>query len=165
MWGCLCTGLWVTGASGRSTQSRGSSPSTSTSPPTLTSPGPSSPTPSFTWARDTGIIPGRKAYEGNIRGGYTISSMERGLCFWPGKGKPQKRNYSGPATKAFFGSFLFSFRIAENEFWQKKIFPTIFGLKEPYLDVILYLSNQTYQPLPPQKNLKWNMFCFRLGTK
>ena len=36
-----------------------------------------------------------------------------------------------------------------------------FGLQEPYLDVILYLVNQRYQPSPPPKK-NFNKICFIL---
>ena len=44
---------------------------------------------------------------------------------------------------------------------RKKI-PHIFGLKEPYLNIILYLGNQKYHPDPNKKTLKIKCFKFYL---
>ena len=63
--------------------------------------------------------------------------------------------FSGPATKALPPplELFFVLKQPKTDFDNNnKNFPTIFGLKEPYLDVILYLGNQRYQPPPPIKN-------------
>ena len=48
--------------------------------------------------------------------------------------------------------------------FDNKKFPTNFGLKEPYLDNILYLGNQRYHP-PPSKNLKIRYVFIKIGNK
>ena len=55
----------------------------------------------------------------------------------------------------------FTLKYIKTDFDNNKNFPTFFELREPYLDVILYLGNQRYPPSPNKEN-PLNKICFIL---
>ena len=72
---------------------------------------------------------------------------------------PSTKDYQKSQSRIFF--FHLVLRKPKTDFDNKKNFQNFIGLKEPYLDVILYLGNKKYQP--PLSNKKpLNEICFIL---